>query len=71
MPTRRETLIGGVATMALAVVPAGARQRRLTMTDLILVNAKVTTLDRENPEAQAIAIRSPPSSSTAVAKAAT
>ena len=27
------------------------------MTDLILVNAKVTTLDRENPEAQAIAIR--------------
>ena len=27
------------------------------MTDLLLVNAKVTTLDRENPEAQAIAIR--------------
>jgi len=27
------------------------------MTDLILVNAKVTTLDRENPEAQAVAIR--------------
>ena len=27
------------------------------MTDLILTNAKVTTLDRENPEAQAIAIR--------------
>ncbi|KQO09450.1 amidohydrolase [Sphingomonas sp. Leaf242] len=27
------------------------------MSDLILVNAKVTTLDRENPEAQAIAIR--------------
>src|SRR3954454_6880901 len=26
------------------------------MTDLILVNAKVTTLDRSNPEAQAIAI---------------
>ncbi|RUN75810.1 amidohydrolase [Sphingomonas sp. TF3] len=26
-------------------------------TDLILVNAKVTTLDRENPQAQAIAIR--------------
>lgn len=27
------------------------------MTDMILVNAKVTTLDRENPEAQAVAIR--------------
>lgn len=27
------------------------------MKDLILVNAKVTTLDRENPEAQAVAIR--------------
>ncbi len=27
------------------------------MSDLILVNAKVTTLDRENPEAQAVAIR--------------
>lgn len=27
------------------------------MTELILTNAKVTTLDRENPEAQAIAIR--------------
>jgi predicted amidohydrolase YtcJ len=27
------------------------------VTDLILTNAKVTTLDRENPEAQAIAIR--------------
>ncbi|MFD1952130.1 amidohydrolase [Sphingomonas arantia] len=27
------------------------------MTDLILVNALVTTLDRENPEAQAVAIR--------------
>ena len=57
MPTRRETVMGGVATMALAVAPAGARQRRTTMTDLILFNAKVTTLDRENPEAQAIAIR--------------
>ena len=27
------------------------------MTDLILLNAQVTTLDRENPQAQAIAIR--------------
>lgn len=27
------------------------------MTDLILVNAKVTTLDRQNPQAEAIAIR--------------
>ena len=27
------------------------------MTDLIIVNGKITTLDRQNPEAQAIAIR--------------
>jgi len=27
------------------------------MTDLILINAKITTLDRENPQAQAVAIR--------------
>lgn len=55
--TRRETLIGGTAILSLAAVPANASPRRPFMTDLILVNAKVTTLDREKPEAQAIAIR--------------
>jgi predicted amidohydrolase YtcJ len=56
-PSRREALVGGAATLALMTAPAGARERSPTMTDLILVNAKVSTLDRENPEAEAIAIR--------------
>ncbi len=42
---------------ATAASPLFAAQGNAAMTDLILVNAKVTTLDRENPEAQAIAIR--------------
>ena len=54
MPTRRQTLAGLAAT---AASPLFAAQGNAAMTDLILVNAKVTTLDRENPEAQAIAIR--------------
>ena len=56
-PTRRDTLIGGAATFALMGVPAGARERKPAMNDLILVNAKVATLDREKPHAEAIAIR--------------
>ncbi len=51
---RRELLAGVAATAALPRLPA---TRDSSMTDLLLVNAKVTTLDRENPEAQAIAIR--------------
>ena len=54
MPTRRQTLAGLAAT---AASPVFAAQGNAAMTDLILVNAKVTTLDRENPAAQAIAIR--------------
>ncbi len=54
MPTRRQTLAGLAATAASSLFAA---QGNAAMTDLILVNAKVTTLDRENPEAQAIAIR--------------
>ena len=57
--TRRETLAGAGATaISAALAPAlAAKSRDTPMTDLILVNAKVTTLDRENPEAQAVAIR--------------
>jgi len=58
-PTRRETM-AGVAVSAAATAfasPLFAANRKPPMTDIILVNAKVTTLDRENPEAQAIAIR--------------
>jgi predicted amidohydrolase YtcJ len=54
--TRRETLAGGVAAMTLLAMPVAARKRRSLMTDLIIVNAKVTTLDLENPEAEAVAI---------------
>jgi len=49
--TRRQTLATAVA--ASLATPA----RSAPMTDLILVNAKITTLDRGNPQAQAVAIR--------------
>jgi len=57
--TRRETLAGAGATAAAALLPSPLFGRNASMAtpDLILVNAKVTTLDRENPQAQAIAIR--------------
>jgi len=51
--TRRQTL-AGVAGAAL--LPA-TESFAMTAPDLILVNAKVTTLDRENPVAQSVAIR--------------
>ncbi len=50
--TRRQTL--GAA--ALAAVPAKAWSHAMPK-DLILTNAKVTTLDRGRPQAQAVAIR--------------
>ncbi len=53
-PNRRQTL-AGIAASALSP-PLFARTS--AMTDTIIVNAKVTTLDRQNPQAQAIAIRS-------------
>ncbi|MET0339205.1 MAG: amidohydrolase [Caulobacter sp.] len=52
-PTRRQTLAGAAA----AAFASPAFSKDAAMTDLILVNAKVTTLDRENPVAQAVAIR--------------
>lgn len=51
--TRRQTL--GAAALA-AAVPAKAWSHAMTK-DLILTNAKVTTLDRGKPQAQAVAIR--------------
>ncbi|MBB5709820.1 hypothetical protein FHT02_001042 [Sphingomonas xinjiangensis] len=53
--TRRQTLAGVAATALTA--PIYARTPRMAATDLILLNAKVTTLDRENPQAEAVAIR--------------
>jgi predicted amidohydrolase YtcJ len=56
--TRRQTL-AGVATSALATT-AFARTGKTSMTtanDTLIINAKVTTLDRENPVGQALVIR--------------
>jgi predicted amidohydrolase YtcJ len=59
--TRRQTL-GGVAAAALlppVIAPKAlfAKERAMPASELILVNAKVTTLDRPNPVAEAVAIR--------------
>ncbi len=54
MPRRREA-IGGVAASTLLAATPFARSK--PMTDLVIVNAKVTTLDRANPVAEAVAIR--------------
>lgn len=57
-PTRRETLAGIALTTAASFAPSVvAATRKSAMTDLILINAKITTLDRENPHAEAVAIR--------------
>jgi predicted amidohydrolase YtcJ len=55
-PTRRGTLAGAAS---LFITPFLADPGRAAMpgTDLILTNAKITTLDRANPQAQAVAIR--------------
>ncbi|CCA90762.1 amidohydrolase [Novosphingobium sp. PP1Y] len=57
--TRRSTLAGAgaAAVGALLPYPLFGRNAPVPQRDLIIINAKVTTLDRENPEAQAIAIR--------------
>jgi len=60
MTNRRDVLAAGAATLGLAAAGplAAATMRKSGSTpDLILINAKVTTLDKQNPEAQAIAIR--------------
>jgi predicted amidohydrolase YtcJ len=53
MMTRR-TVLTSAATTALAAASEGFA---MPFKDLILINAKVTTLDRENPVADAVAIR--------------
>lgn len=58
--SRRDTLAGVAATALLAPTALAQNDRKSrssTMPDLIIVNAKITTLDRANPEAQAVAIR--------------
>lgn len=51
----RRTLIAGAAGAALATATESLAMS--TTPDLVIVNAKVTTLDRANPAAQAVAIR--------------
>ena len=51
----RRQLLGSAATST--VLFASPESFAMTQNDLVLVNAKVTTLDRENPQAQAVAIR--------------
>ncbi len=58
--SRRDTLAGVAATALLAPTALAQTNRPRgsnAMPDLILVNAKVTTLDREKPQAEAVAIR--------------
>ena len=54
MINRRQLLAGAAAVTAL---PIATESFAMNQTDLILTNAKVTTLDRENPQAEAVAIR--------------
>jgi len=53
--SRRQALAGAAASTAL--LPISESFAMTPPQDLILVNAKVTTLDRENPVADAVAIR--------------
>ena len=59
-PTRRQTIAGASAlglAAALGPVFTSAGNAAMPNRDLILVNGKITTLDRANPRADAIAIR--------------
>ncbi|UXC93341.1 MULTISPECIES: amidohydrolase [Sphingobium] len=53
MITRRRALAGAGATTLFTATESFA----MTARDVIIINARVTTLDRENPVAQAVAIR--------------
>jgi predicted amidohydrolase YtcJ len=55
MINRRQVTAGAASLMALAINPVAKSAMRSK--DLLLVNAKVTTLDRENPAADAVLIR--------------
>ena len=55
--TRRQTIFGAAAATLLPSTRIHAEKSAMSEKDLIIVNAKVTTLDRQNPVAEAIAIR--------------
>ena len=56
--SRRETLVGALGASALSLLPglarAADRKPKPMRNDLIIVNALVTTLDRENPRVEII-----------------
>ena len=55
--TRRQTIVGAAAAALFPSGRSNARGNAMPGRDLIIVNAKVTTLDRENPAPAAIAVR--------------
>jgi predicted amidohydrolase YtcJ len=55
--TRRQTIVGAAAAVLFPSIRSHAKENAMPAKDLIIVNAKVTTLDRQNPAADAIAIR--------------
>src|SRR5262245_52796545 len=57
-PSNRRTVIGGMgAAAALAISPKQLKAQPMSASaDTILLNARITTLDRGNPQAQAVAI---------------
>jgi predicted amidohydrolase YtcJ len=56
-PNRRALLKSVAAAAALAAIRVGyAKETKMTSPQLILTNGRITTLDRKNPEAEAVAI---------------
>ena len=55
----RRTVLAGLGAFSAGIRGAAA-QAQVGTADLILFNGKITTLDRQNPQAEAIAIRGGP-----------
>ncbi len=55
--TRRQTIVGAAAVALFTSTGSEAEESTAPVKDLVIVNARVTTLDRQNPAADAIAIR--------------
>ncbi len=55
--TRRQTVAGAALLPLAAPLLAHARRPEMAPTDLLLVNARIATLDRENPQAEAVLMR--------------
>ncbi|MBP2291460.1 amidohydrolase [Azospirillum rugosum] len=60
--TRRGAMAGSAAASLLAApilssITSRTGSAAMPSTDLVIINAKITTLDRENPQAEAVAIR--------------